>query len=1082
MNPFERTIAFFSPQRALGRARAKAALSMMERLYEGAQPGRRGSSWRSRASSQNTEMATAITPLRDRARDMVRNSPWAPRMLDVLVAHTIGTGLRPVPDTGDDNLDIKVSKLWAEWNAEADVEGNLTFDAMQRLALRSTIESGEIVCRYIDQPLRGKGRLSKTPVKVQLLEGDFIDHQRDGQGYADIGLGVTKETERSRLGVGLGKYDVRTGLWLFPYHPGEITTTKINNVISTFVTQDQFTHMFRTDRPGQVRGTPWFAPIMMMQRDLSDFMDALIVKARVEACFSGFITNMNEFENLMDATPDSFGFNSFAQSSNPDAMVSTLEPGMLKELKQGQDIKFAQPTSAGQVEPVMMNCLMALAAAVGCTYDQVTGDLRGANYSSLRAGKIDFRKLVEQHQEHMVKPRLCMPVWRRFISRNILAGELPERDKGYPVSWVTPAWESINPKFDQNAEELSVRAGRMSPQEFIAEWGYDWRKVQDDFAAFYKRADEKGLVFDIDPRKVTKAGGLQPPPVAPGAAGPNGAAAGATDGLTDGDGNTIDPQDLQDLIDTAAEGGRGVPFHFSTDARRFLRQLRYSEDQPRDEDGRWTDGGGSEGGVADEASAAAHFEAPGTSVGSQKTLSDKVKVEDFAKDGVTLPTSKGGQDKLLADWEQHVDVLPGEFKKEFLGGVNATMNLNVSGDRWLVEGQIKNADDRTVGSYQRVIDWQNKTAESAYFQLRTGWTGDNVGKKLLAGNVAMYQKLGLKSVSVHANIDVGGYAWAKYGYVPTLGSWHNLANDLSYKLDGSSRGSSSSSSDGYRDVPGSWDEIGSDNQQSIEEAWMRDTYDEFLQSEVDNWRENGDALDQAKTELVEKDDWIRDVIADLRTERDDNGKPNFPYTEQQLIEAIDVTYDSGNEGQGAFEVSFDDDKLKEPTDLDKDQMDLPGIDVPDPALHLTEAMREEITHRLEVKFDKEADDEMYRLDPPDYISDSVSEYQTERWSDMSDRERYRWASDHGQIESVEREPEEDEEQDAEPVAVGGQAKDDLKTLIASDNPKAIWAVADSARGKELLLGTDWSGKLSFSDKESMDRFNAYVGKGKQRAA
>jgi hypothetical protein len=54
--------------------------------------------------------------------------------------------------------------------------------------------------------------------------------------------------------------------------------------------------------------------------------------------------------------------------------------------------------------------------------------------------------------------------------------------------------------------------------------------------------------------------------------------------------------------------------------------------------------------------------------------------------------------------------------------------------------------------------------------------------------------------------------------------------------------------------------------------------------------------------------------------------------------------------------------------------------------------------------------------------------------------------------------------------------DSLRDLINNDNPKALWAVADSKWGKKLLIDADWYGVLDLADKETMDRFNAYVGK------
>jgi lambda family phage portal protein len=262
--------------------------------------------------------------------------------------------------------------------------------------------------------------------------------------------------------------------------------------------------MFKVQRPGQVRGVTWFAPVLKTSRDLDDFIDALNVKARVEACFSGFITNDDQTSPLID--PNTTGIDQTQDESLPNVPLTSLEPGLLKELRSGQSITFAQPTTNTQMEPMMLYNMMMICAGVGCTYDQGSGDLRQANYSSLRAGKLDFWKLVSEWQDHTVIPMLCKPVWDRFISRAILSGALKPMKGGYPCNWITPAREAVDPKKDLDAEKNEVRSGRMTPQEFIASKGGDWRVQLDDFAEFFKEADKKKILFDIDVRQVDQHG------------------------------------------------------------------------------------------------------------------------------------------------------------------------------------------------------------------------------------------------------------------------------------------------------------------------------------------------------------------------------------------------------------------------------------------------------------------------------------------------------------------------------------------------------------------------------------------------
>jgi len=311
--------------------------------------------------------------------------------------------------------------------------------------------------------------------------------------------------KRSRLGVGLGEYDAMLGLWLFKNHPGELNTIWQLPYISDFIPKDELIHMFKVLRPGQVRGVPWMAPILTTARDLSDFMDAVNVKARVEACFAAFIINDDTVTgSLMDESVDgSFS----ADLQNPSALTTTLEPGMMKELRSGQDIKFASPTGTTQIEPILLNNLQAMAAGVGCTYDQMSGDLRQANYSSLRAGKLDFWRLVGQTQKHLLIPKLCKPVRARWLNRAMLAGRLPMRDiRDYRTDWIVPAKEYIDPKKDADAEKNEVRSGRVTPQDYIASRGGNWRTVLKSFKQFYDLAHELEVTLDIDVSRVDQHG------------------------------------------------------------------------------------------------------------------------------------------------------------------------------------------------------------------------------------------------------------------------------------------------------------------------------------------------------------------------------------------------------------------------------------------------------------------------------------------------------------------------------------------------------------------------------------------------
>lgn len=81
-------------------------------------------------------------------------------------------------------------------------------------------------------------------------------------------------------------------------------------------------------------------------------------------------------------------------------------------------------------------------------------------------------------------------------------------------------------------------------------------------------------------------------------------------------------------------------------------------------------------------------------------------------------------------------------------------------------GRLRDKDGNEVGQISREIDPQAGTAHHGYLSLNSDAQGSGIGKDLLRNQVDAYNKMGLNSVDLYANIDVGGYAWAKYGFLP----------------------------------------------------------------------------------------------------------------------------------------------------------------------------------------------------------------------------------------------------------------------------------------------------------------------------
>jgi lambda family phage portal protein len=156
--------------------------------------------------------------------------------------------------------------------------------------------------------------------------------------------------------------------------------------------------------------------------------------------------------------------------------------------------------------------LRAIAAGLGITYEQLTGDLERVNYSSIRAGLLEFRRRCEQFQHQVMVFQFCRPVWRAWIEAAVMAGAINARDYArnrdayLDVEWRPPSWDWVDPLKDMNAEVVAVRAGFKPRSAVINGMGYDEEDVDRRIAADNARADSYGNTYDSDPRKTTSNG------------------------------------------------------------------------------------------------------------------------------------------------------------------------------------------------------------------------------------------------------------------------------------------------------------------------------------------------------------------------------------------------------------------------------------------------------------------------------------------------------------------------------------------------------------------------------------------------
>lgn len=422
----------------------------------------------------------AIRTIADRARDAVRNNAYAARIVDLWVANAVGTGITTSWPSGSGE-----AAAWRAWAAgpECDAEGELDWSGLQALAFRAVVESGEGLVWM--RPVRPTPD-NPVGLTLQVLEGDRLDWQHTG---------MAANGNRIVQGIELDARGRKVAYWLREDYD-EYPLLRRADAKRIRVPAEDVIHLYRRRRPGQLRDVSWLAPILWQLKDLTEYESALLKKAFVEACLALVVTGDDEEAVTGDVLRDARG-----------QAVEAIEPQTIMYRRGGGSVETISPSGGGSHAGFARRQLEAASVGAGLTYDQVSGDLSQANYSSLRAGKIEFRRLLEQIQYTMLVPMLVQRVAKRFHDQGALLGLFAPQMPA--ATHVPPAPEMVDPLKDTMALIAQVRAGFIAQDEAVAMFGRDFNEVMAKIAAANAAADEAGIILDTDARRVAKTGAAQ---------------------------------------------------------------------------------------------------------------------------------------------------------------------------------------------------------------------------------------------------------------------------------------------------------------------------------------------------------------------------------------------------------------------------------------------------------------------------------------------------------------------------------------------------------------------------------------------
>lgn len=492
LNWYDRLIGFFSPEALVKRKRAKIYNELVSRKYEGADKGRRTSGWFTGSGSANAELAGSKALVRERARDLVRNNPYAFRGVQVITNNVVGRGIKTQIklDTRAkvSTKEKRINNVWRAWaeTTECDHEGVHNLAGLQRLIMRSVVESGEVLVRYRRSPRTfttgPDGRVVEVPpIKLQVLEGDFISLSQLNQTL-DNGNSIVNGVEIDTSGK-------KVAYHLYKTHPGNIALNIQNTFDTVRVPAEEILHIYKTDRPGQLSGISWLHPIILRLRDFDLYEDAQLKRQQCAAMFTAFIHDIEGVDDL-DAEAEA-------------EIGEKMEPGIMEILPPGKDIKLSNPPGADNYKEYTSVVLRSIASGLGITYESLTGDLSDVNFSAGRMGWLEMQRNIDTWQRVIMITQFLDPVFKAFKDGLELIGLGDDRLRAVHTP---PKREMIDPSKEIEAMKVAVRNGFKTLSSVARELGEDPDTHFAEIASDFQVIDDLGLTLDSDSRKRDNAG------------------------------------------------------------------------------------------------------------------------------------------------------------------------------------------------------------------------------------------------------------------------------------------------------------------------------------------------------------------------------------------------------------------------------------------------------------------------------------------------------------------------------------------------------------------------------------------------
>ena len=506
--------------------------------YEGADRySRELATWDPSYASADDDLLSDKDTLDARVRDTYRNDAYVRSASNIRKDRIVGSHylLNSKPAFEVLGLDEK----WAEeFQQEVEVKFTLyaesinnwidaarqnTLTELIRLAVGLDLLGGEVLASF--EWIESGGRPYSTA--IQMIDPDRLSTPPNMQEGRNLRGGIRKD-----------RYGAPQTAYIRSAHPSDWFSPHqfVWKAVPFFREwgRHNLIHIFEQERPGQSRGIAGLTAALKETRVRHRFRDTVLQNAILNATYAASIESELPTEAVYSALgaqakPEDVetaiesyaaGYLSLIEKYNSNAKNMKLDGVRVPHLLPGTKLQLRPAGQGGPLGTEFEQSLLRhLAANLDMSYEELSRDMSGINYSTMKAA------LNQTHQnmvarKRAVADRMASTVFMLWLEEAFARREITSLPRKAPnfweglnreaysaCEWIGASRGQIDELKETQAAVLRIKYGLTTREDELGRLGKDWRKVFGQLEREQKLAKERNLLFTEDDNMMNAASG-----------------------------------------------------------------------------------------------------------------------------------------------------------------------------------------------------------------------------------------------------------------------------------------------------------------------------------------------------------------------------------------------------------------------------------------------------------------------------------------------------------------------------------------------------------------------------------------------